>query len=99
MVNYTHRVVKLSKRKEANGLKDVITSVTIHYVATKGDKEAIARCTLDFDIPENSNGFIPYADVTHNTLIEWSKTRIKYENFNQDLERQLDEIEDEIIVL
>ena len=89
MIQYSHKVAKLAKRREANGLSDVITSVTIYYVASLSGEEAIARCTLDFSVPENSQNFVSYPDVTHEMMIEWSKTRIDYSKFNPDLERQL----------
>lgn len=89
MIEYRYKVVKLAKRKKANGLIDVITSITIHYIASENGKEALARCTLDYPIPESSNGFVPYDEVTPEMMIEWSKERIDYEIFNPDLERQL----------
>lgn len=89
MIQYSYQVAKLAKRREANGLNDVITSVTIHYVASLNGKEAVARCTLDFPVPEDSQNFVPYADVTHEMMVEWSKKRIDYSKFHPDLERQL----------
>lgn len=99
MVSYEYKVAKLAKRREANGFKDVITSLTIHYVATQNGKEAIARCTLDFAIPEKNIPFVAYEDVTPEMMIEWSKERIDYVKFNPDLERQLqkDNQADEVI--
>jgi hypothetical protein len=92
MINYEYKVAKLHKRHEINGFADVITSVTIHYVASQNGKETIARCTCDFDFP-NPNGkntpFVPYGQVTSEMMIEWTKKRIDYTKFNADLERQL----------
>ena len=94
MINYEYKVAKLAKRNNINGFADVITSVTIHYIASQNGKEAIARCTFDFtfpDVNQKDQQFVPYASVTPEMMIEWTKERLDYTKFNADLERQLHE--------
>lgn len=94
MVSYEYKVTKLSKRGELNGFANVITSVTVHYIASQNGKEAVARCTFDFTFPdpkEKDQKFVPYEDVTPELMIEWTKKLIDYTKFDADLERQLRE--------
>jgi hypothetical protein len=92
MVNYEYKVAKLAKKSQINGFADVITSVTVHYIASQNGKQAIARCTCDFTFPDpnaKDQEFVPYANVTPELMIEWTKKRIDYSKFDADLERQL----------
>jgi hypothetical protein len=72
---------------ERNTDGDVVT--TVHYVATKTDGEFVSSVYSSMSV-EVGDDFVPYADLTEATVVEWVKAKLDLESVEAALDAQIE---------
>jgi hypothetical protein len=72
---------------ERNTDGDVVT--TVHYVATKTDGDFVASVYSSMAV-EVGDDFVPYADLTEATVVEWVKAKLDLESVEAALDAQIE---------
>ncbi len=73
---------------ERNTDGDVVT--TVHWVATKVDGEATASVYSSMAV-EPSDTFVPFANLTEETVVNWVKEKLDLESLEVSLDAQIAE--------
>jgi hypothetical protein len=72
---------------ERNTDGDVVT--TVHYVATKTDGDFVASVYSSMGV-EVGDDFVPYADLTEATVVEWVKAKLDLVSLEAALDAQIE---------
>jgi hypothetical protein len=93
-----HEIVKLSGKISLNNFDKVITSITFKVkglvrVKTNDESLVVAETEKIFVFqlnPPISNDFIPYSDITEETVLMWIKTHPSYPAIQRIIDEELE---------
>ena len=91
---YTWAITKLESFPSISGLENAVSRVYWQLDGTDGTNTVAVNGTVDLDLP-NNEGFVAYADLTQEQVIEWTKAKLgsKLENeYYQYLDQKIAEI-------
>ena len=91
---YTHEVIRLMIKNSLNNFDKVITSITFKvkaraHITDVGQIEAERIFGIELQ-PPISNDFIPYSDITEETVLIWIKTNPSYPGIQRIIDEELE---------
>ena len=94
---YTHEVIRLKIKNSLNNFDKIITSIAFKLKArahiTDGATTMMVDAERIFGIelqPPISNDFIPYSDITEETVLIWIKTHYSYPEIQRIIDEELE---------
>jgi hypothetical protein len=90
-IKYSWKIENLLK-KNTDNLEDVIYSISWTYTAldlTRNVPTSISS-SISLEIPVNSEGFIPFEQLTESQVTNWIKENVNYEKLNENLMKQIE---------
>ena len=85
------KINKLEVIPEEGSLSEIIQYVYYQRIASEGEYSTFIEGKMLFPLPE-SNGFIPYENITEEDIISWILPNIELEEVDLFLNQKLDDI-------
>jgi hypothetical protein len=76
MINYTWIVNNLLTVNFSSQEPNYVVTALYTVTAVDGDYNSIYSASASFEVNKSESGFIPYADLTEEIVIEWIKNQL-----------------------